>query len=166
MVFKTAFFLSGRTFVGEIELFRKDTSLDDHCRTLNRQLSDFRKIFAPIFWDSIFCVQTEILKEKIFFSKMKLFMNIVRHWAKMCWFLAKNVRHGCQSCILRVEENFWLKIKWFTKISLLIIFSGLWVEFFWAFGEKIWGAFFKKAFFMSREKIRRKLLCWRPFYFR
>ena len=106
MVFKTAFFLSGRTFVGEIEFFRKDTSLDDHCRTLNRQLSDFRKIFAPIFWDSIFCVQTEILKEKIFFSKMKLFMNIVRHWAKMCWLLAKNVRLGGQSCLFRVEENF------------------------------------------------------------
>ena len=102
---------------------------------------------------------------KIFLSKMKLFMNIVRHWAKMCWFLARNVRHGCQSCILRVEENFWLKIKWFTKISLLIIFSGLWVEIFWAFGEKVWGAFFKKALFMSREKILRKLLCWGPFFF-
>ena len=102
---------------------------------------------------------------KIFLSKMKLFMNIIRHWAKMCWFLARNVRHGGQSCILRVEENFWLKIKWFTKISLLIIFSGLWVEIFWAFGEKVWGAFFKKALFMSREKILRKLLCWGPFFF-
>ena len=102
---------------------------------------------------------------KIFLSKLNLFINIVKHWAKTCWFLAKNVRHGCQSCILRVEENFWLQIKWFTKVSLLIFFSGLWVEIFWAFGEKVWGAFFKKAFSMSREKIRRKLLCWRPFFF-
>ena len=95
---------------------------------------------------------------------MNLFINIVKHWAKTCWFLVKNVRHCCQSCILRVEENFWLQIKWFTKVSLLILFSGLWVEIFWAFGEKVWGAFFKKAFSMSREKIRRKLLCWRPFF--
>ena len=48
---------------------------------------------------------------KIFLSKLNLFINIVKHWAKTCWFLAKNVRHCCQSCILRVEENFWLKIK-------------------------------------------------------
>ena len=87
---------------------------------------------------------------KIFLSKLNLFINIVKHWAKTCWFLAKNVRHCCQSCILRVEENFWLKIKYFTKISFLINFSGLWVEIFRAFGEKVWGEFFKKAFSMSR----------------
>ena len=38
------------------------------------------------------------------------------------------------------------------------------MEIFRAFGEKVWGEFFKKAFSMSRENIRRKLLGWRPFF--
>ena len=165
LVFKTAFFLSERTFVGEIELYRKDTSFDAHSRTLRRNLSDFwQEVFGRVV-ETAFFVSQQKFWSKIFLSKMNLFVNIVKHWAKTCWFLAKNVRHGCQSCILRVEENFWLKIKWFTKINLLIFFSGLWVEIFRAFGEKVWGEFFKKAFSMSREKIRRKLLCLRPFFF-
>ena len=165
MVFKFAFFLSRRTFVGEIELFRKDTSFDAHCRTLGRKLSHiWQENFCRVV-ETAFFVSQQKFWSKIFLSKMNLFVNIVKHWAKTCLFLAKNVRHGCQSCMLRVEENFWLKIKWFTKINLLIFFSGPWVEIFRAFGEKVWGEFFKKAFSMSREKIRRKLLCLRPFFF-
>ena len=74
---------------------------------------------------------------KIFRSKKKLFINIVKNWAKKCQLLAKNVRHGCHSWILRVEENFFWKMKGFEKIILLIFFSGLWVKTFRAVGEKI-----------------------------
>ena len=88
---------------------------------------------------------------KIFLSKMKLFMNIARHWPKMCWLLAKNVRLGSQSSILRVEENFLRKMKCFTKTFHLIHFSGLWVETFRACGEKICGMLLKKAFTYPEE---------------
>ena len=122
-----------------------------------------KKFLAELLRQHFLCPNRNF-EGKIFLSEMILFMNILRHWAKMCWFLAKNVRHGCQSCILCVEENFWLKVTWFTKIPLLITFSGLWMETFRALRGKIWGTFFKKAFHMSREMIRGKLFCWRPIF--
>ena len=68
MVLKTALFLSGRTFVGEIELFRKDTSLDDHCRTLSRQLSDFRKFLGPIFDTAFFVSKQKFWRKNLSFK--------------------------------------------------------------------------------------------------
>ena len=106
MVFETAFSLSERTFVGEIELFRKDTSFDAHCRTLSRHYSDFSQEFSAQFLRQHSLCPNGNFEGKIFLSKMKLLMNAVRHWAKMCWLLAKNVRLGGQSCLFRVEENF------------------------------------------------------------
>ena len=68
-VFKTAFFLSGRTFVGENELSRKDTSFDAHCRTLSRNLSDFwQEIFGRVIETAFFVSQRKFWSKNLSFK--------------------------------------------------------------------------------------------------
>ena len=69
MVFKTAFSLSERTFVGETELFRKDTSFDAHCRTLSWNLSDFwQKIFGRVVETAFFVSQWKFWSKNLSFK--------------------------------------------------------------------------------------------------
>ena len=69
MVFKTAFFLSGRTFVGETELFRKDTSFDALSRTLSWNLSDFwQKIFGRVVETAFFVSQRKFWSKNLSFK--------------------------------------------------------------------------------------------------
>ena len=97
---------------------------------------------------------------KIFLSKMKLFMNIVRHWPKMCWLLAKNVRLGSQSSILRVLENILRKMDCFIKTFLFIVTSVIFDRTFRILSKNFtaWfsklqsacpGGYFDKGFFCS-----------------
>ena len=55
-----------------------------------------------------------------------------------------------------MQENFLRKMNCFGKIILSVSFSGLWVETFRAFGEKICGILFEKASYLSRGMIRGK----------
>ena len=144
VVVETAFFLSGngKNFVKEIELFRKDSSFDFHSRTLSPHLSDFwQKLSAEFLKEQSSCPKGNF-EVKIFHSKMKLFMNIVGHWAKKCWFSRR--------------KNFLRKMKCFTKKFLLIHFSGLWVETFRTCGEKICGMLFKKSLLHIQRNDPRK----------
>ena len=159
IVFKTAFFLSGRTFVEEFEIFRKILLLMFILVLCAETYQTFgNKFLAELLRQHSSCPNGNF-EVKIFRSKMKLFINIVKHWAKKCRLLAKNVRHGCHSWFLCVEENFLWKMKGLEKIILLIFFSGLWVETFWAVGDKINGMLFKEAFYRFRGMIHGKLFC-------
>ena len=82
---------------------------------------------------------------------MKLFINIVKHWAKKCRLLAKNVRHGCHSCILRVEENFLRLMNCFKKIYLLINFMDYEWKHFGPLEKKFAVCFLKKPFTSPEE---------------
>ena len=150
----------------------------------SKKLSYIEKILLllliPVLWAETYQtfgkkVLAELLKQhsscpngsfevKIFLSKLNLFINIVEHWAKTCWFLAKNVRHCCQSCILRVEENFWLKKtlhrdkfsnKFFWTMSG--IFSGLW--------RKSLRWVFQKSLFHVQRKDPKKTALMKTIFF-
>ena len=124
----------------------------------------FHKNFRPNFWDSILCVQTEILKEKSFFQRWNFWWMQSDIEQKCVGFWQKTFGLVVKAAFFVSWRFFLRKMKGFTKIFLPIQFSGLWVEVFRACGEKNCGRLFKKAFCIAIGMIWGKLSCWRPIF--
>ena len=58
-------------------------------------------------------------------------------WAKFFLLSAKNYRHGCRNCNLRIFSRFWRKNIYFLKLNMISTFFGVWDEKSGSFSQKV-----------------------------